>query len=216
MIARLNRWIRRGSPFLIGLSAAFAAPGALAAVSDCVEDDPVNGRFTCFAQVPTPMRVGRCENTADFLANVRAWCKAGGGTWVRDDCPGYVPENEEDIPQRSASFLSHLANGSCSVVSDSGWNTPYPGTNFCHPGSGEVYQDGYLIRDSRRIILTCSSGSWPSGAEDIRWTKDRSLVCPFGSTQRSVVRNGVSVTACTRPVEHRGQSRDGLPGGLRR
>jgi len=190
--------------FLLLLAGLVAAPAAFAATSDCVEDDPVNGRFICFNQKPGPWGVGPCPNTADFVSISRAMCEAGGGTfhgqYADPQCTGFTPFNEEDIAGRSVSYMTNLTDGSCSLVSDTGWNATYPETYWCWGGVGEVYESGYLIRDSRRVVVTCSTGSWPSGAEDLRWSKSRSLSCPFGSTPRSVTRNGTSVTACTLPI----------------
>jgi len=131
---------------------------------------------------------------------------AGGGTYAGQyaypTCIGDSPTTEEDIKDRSVNAMQYLTNGSCAIASDTGWNATYPQTNWCWGGSGEVYQNGYLIGDSRGIVVSCGGGSsYPTGAETIRWTKSRALVCPLGSTQRSVLRNGTYVTACTIPVD---------------
>src|SRR6266850_3385623 len=97
---------------------AFTGRSAFALASDCVEDDPVNGRFICFAEEPLDMRTGPCENTPDLVQNQRAWCEASGGVFNNPDCPGSIPYTEEDIPERSLSFLAHLTNSTCSIVSD--------------------------------------------------------------------------------------------------
>src|SRR6266568_3596188 len=180
---------------------AFTGLSAFAAASDCVEDDPVNGRFICLAEQPNPWWISGCPNTADFLSEQRAGCEATGGTFQNPDCPGGHAATEEEMTTLSVSFMEHLSGGSCSIASDSGWNATFDGTNFCYGGLGQKFQDGWLVGDSRHIVVSCSSGSWPTGAEDLRWSKSRTLGCPFGSTQRSVTRNGVSVTACTIPVE---------------
>ena len=180
---------------------ASGAPAAFATVNDCVEDDPDNGRFICLALQPNPWGVSGCPNTADFLSEQRAGCEASGGTFHNPDCPGGHPATEEEIADLSVKFMQHLSGGSCSIASDSGWNTPFDGTSFCNGGAGAQFQDGWQVRDSRHIVVSCQSGSWPLGAEDLRWSKSRSLGCPVGSTERTVSRNGVSVTACTIPVE---------------
>jgi YD repeat-containing protein len=182
---------------LLLLAGVFAAQAALATANDCVEDDRANGRFICFAQQPLAWSVGACPNTADSLSQQSASCQALGGTFQNPNCPGGHEVREEEINEFSVSFMEHLSGGSCSIASDTGWNATFGGTNFCFGGAGQVFQEGYLVRDSRRIVVSCSSGSWPSGAEDLRWSKSRALGCPFGSTPRTVIRNGVGVTACT-------------------
>ncbi len=179
---------------------AFTGLSAFAAANDCVEDDPDNGRFICLALQPNPWGVSGCPNTADFLSIQRAGCEASGGTFHNPDCPGGHPATEEEIAALSASFMQHLSGGSCSIASDSGWNATFDGSNFCYGGAGAQFQDGWQVSDSRHIVVSCSTGSWPFGAEDLRWSKSRTLGCPFGSTERTVSRNGVSVTACTIPV----------------
>ncbi|HMH16798.1 MAG TPA: DUF6531 domain-containing protein [Burkholderiales bacterium] len=182
---------------------AFAGRSAFATTSDCVEDDPVNGRFICFAEEPLPWGVGPCENTPDLVQDQRAWCESGGGVFHNPDCDGSVPTFEDDPAGRSLAFVNKLSNSSCSVVSDTGWNAPFPGTSFCNGGAGAQFQEGWQVADSRRIILACPNATtgFNGGALDIRWNKSRGLACPFGSTVRSVTRGGVSVTACTIPVE---------------
>src|SRR5437899_5033409 len=186
--------------FLAGLILAFTGRAAFATANDCVEDDPDNGRFICFAEQPLRWAVGACPNTADFLSEQRAACQALGGVFQNPDCPGGHPVSEEEITSFSVSFMQFLSGGSCSIASDSGWNTAFVGTSFCNGGAGTKFQEGWQIGDSRHITVSCTSGSWPAGAEDLRWTKSRGLSCPFGSTERTVSRNGVSVTACTIPV----------------
>jgi len=194
------RFLLLSSCFLVF---AFAEPTAFAAVTDCVEDDPVNGRFICFAEPPRQWGIGPCENTPDLVQNQRAWCESGGGTFVGGNCPGFTPSFEEDIPGRSLAFLNALTKSECSIVSDTGWNATFDGTSFCNGGAGAVFQEGWQIRDSRRVIGSCPGATvgFNGGSLDIRWSKSRALECPFGSTPRTVVRNGHGVTACTLPVD---------------
>ncbi len=184
---------------------ALNGPAAFATTNDCVEDDPVNGRFICFSPVPEPWSVWPCENAATFVANEAAWCEAGGGLYAgqyaNPSCIGGKPFGDEDIRDRSVKFMKYLTQGSCTISSDTGWNAPSPDTYWCWGGTGEVYQNGYLTRDSRGIAVSCAAGGgYPGGSEEIRWYKSRSLVCPQGSSARTVIRNGVSTTACTLPV----------------
>jgi YD repeat-containing protein len=182
---------------------AFAPTAAFAAASDCVEDDPVAGRFICFNREPLGMRVTRCENAPSSVQNQKAWCEAGSGVFNNPDCPGFVPENEENVEERSLAFLEKLTSSECAIVGDSGWNTPVDATSFCNSGIGAVYQEGYLVRDSRHIFGDCTDATvgFNGGSVDIRWYRSQSLACPFGSSPRSVFRNGTFVTACTIPVE---------------
>ena len=184
--------------FLAGL---FAAPAAFATTNDCVEDDPVNGRFICFEAEPSKWGVNACENTPDLIQNHRAWCESGGGTWP--DCTDAIPFNLEDLPGRVLAFLNQLTRSSCSLVSDTGWNATFEGTPFCFGGAGAAFEEGYQTRDSRRIIGECPGATvgYNGGSLDVRWYKSRSLGCPHGSTQRTVIRNGVGVTACTLVVD---------------
>src|SRR5215467_5453960 len=102
---------------------------------DCVGDAP-DGRAICFQRQPAPIHVDPCEDGADQTTHQRAWCQAGGGSYAGQfadpQCPNFTPYNEEDISQRSASFGLNLTNAPCAVVSDTGWNATYAGTNFCN------------------------------------------------------------------------------------
>jgi len=190
---------------LAGLILAFTGRSAFA--TDCVEDDPVHGRSICFGQQPLKWVVGPCENAPDSAQNQRAWCEAGGGAYAGQfadpQCPGFIPYSEEDIPERSLSFLNRLTDSGCTLVSDTGWNASFDATSFCNPGAGQVFQEGHLIRDSRRITGACPNANtgYNGGSLDIRWYKSRGLGCPFGAPATSVFRNGAFVAACTLPVD---------------
>src|SRR5215467_2556420 len=172
--------------FLISVCslASFSTP-APADPTDCVGDAP-DGRAICFQRQPAPIQVDPCEDGADQTTHQRAWCQAGGGSYAGQfadpQCPKFTPYNEEDISQRSASFGLNLTNAPCAVVSDTGWNATYAGTNFCNGGTGRVLQDGYMVRDTRRIILSCG--------QDVRWTRATSVSCPQGSKPKTVQRGG--------------------------
>src|SRR6266516_3593826 len=91
----------------------------------------------------------------------------------------------------TADFLS-IQRAGCEASGGTFHNPDCPGG---HPATEEE------IAALSVSFMQHLSGSSPFGAEDLRWSKSRTLGCPFGSTERTVSRNGVSVTACTIPVE---------------
>ena len=191
----------------VGLFLALSGKAVFAGVNDCPEDDPVNGRSICFAPTPGPWGIGPCDNTAGWVSNYAAWCRAGGGTYqgvfATPDCVGGSPATEEEVADRSVKFMTQLSGGSCSAGTDTGWNASTPDTNWCWGGTGEVYNSGFLVKDHRLVIVACGGDNmhgYPAGSETIRWYKSRALVCPQGSVQTSAMRNGQSVTICKIPV----------------
>jgi len=104
------------------------------------------------------------------------------------------------VVARSVRFCEILHNGGGgTVTSDTGWNTSYT-TQNCVPSQGAVYNSGYLVSDGRRLSVSCSD-STTTFNELISIAKGRTLGCPLGYSARNVVRNGHTVTACTRPVK---------------
>ncbi|HZF18187.1 MAG TPA: DUF6531 domain-containing protein, partial [Burkholderiales bacterium] len=188
---------------LVGLMAALSAQSAFATANDCVEDDPVNGRFICLNPIPDPLSVSPCDEFPATVPRFRAWCIASGGTSfnnVTGSCPGGTPTTEETVVARSVRFCEILHNGGGgTVTSDTGWNTSYT-TQNCVPSQGAVYNSGYLVSDGRRLSVSCSD-STTTFNELISIAKGRTLGCPLGYSARNVVRNGHTVTACTRPVK---------------
>jgi hypothetical protein len=79
--------------FPISLFLALNGPAAFATTDDCVEDDPLNGRFICRNALPDPIGINPCDEAASFVARSAAWCAAGGGTSfnnVTGACPGFT------------------------------------------------------------------------------------------------------------------------------
>src|SRR5258706_1198646 len=168
---------------------AFTAPAAYSAPTDCVRD-AADGRVVCTTPLPNPMGITPCDNAADFVSRQRAWCEASGSPWDGGNCPGFTPYTDEDVIGRSIAFGAIFTHDpACALASDTGWNAIFPGTVFCNGGAGQVFDHGYLVRDSRLISLSCG--------ETIYINKSTTLVCPNGTTPKDTPRG----TECAFPLE---------------
>src|SRR5689334_3850267 len=186
-------------PLLPYLLAIPTAPMAFAAPTDCIESG-TDGRQLCSRKYPTPLSVQLCDEAAAFVSRDAAMCRALGGTPAgAGNCIDQtVPVTEENLADLSIRFAQELRlnKESCGISSDTGWNATYT-SNFCFNANGAVFEDGYLIGDFRRFTVACSGG----GGEVLSARKGRSLECPIGFVEHLVVRAGVFVDACTRPLE---------------
>jgi len=170
--------------FLAGL---FTAPAAYSAPTDCIQDAP-DGRFVCTTPLPSPMGINPCDSAADSLQRQKAWCEASGSSWDGGACPRFTAYTDEDVIPRAILFgVKFTTDAGCELASDTGWNATFADTPFCFGGAGQVFDSGFLIRDARRITLTCG--------ETIHIHKSRSL-CPHGTTPRTTRRG----TECAYPL----------------
>lgn len=128
------------------------------------------------------------------MARYAAWCRASGGTYngvyAPEECSGAtIPTTESTLYSKSVRFTELLHNTTCSGTSTE-WGISVH-SNMCWSGSTNR-QNGIVIDEFRRIATSCSSGA----GETITARRTRGLVCPLGTTTRTVGDQQV----CVHPV----------------
>lgn len=166
---------------------------AAAAPTDCVGQSE-DGRAVCSTPEPTPWGYGLCDEAGAYVYRYAAWCRAAGGTYqgvyASPDCVGAtIPTTESTLYSKSKTFTEIIANSSCSG-SDTGWGISVS-SNLCWSGATTT-QNNIITSQFRRFYMSCAN----QGGETITASRGRQLICPTGTTSRTV--NGQMV--CVHPL----------------
>lgn len=203
MAQRERSW-RAGVALLWLVLAVGRFDAALAAPTDCIGQSE-DGQAVCSAPEPGPWSHSLCDEAGTWVYRYAAWCKARGGTYngvyASEECSGAnIPTTEATLYSLSKSFTENIHSGSCNG-SDTGWGITVD-SNFCWSG-GTSTQNNIVTGQHRRFYFSCSSG----GGETITAKRSRPLLCPLGTTSRTV--DGQQV--CVHPITRNCDCAEGNP-----